>query len=152
MVIEGHVIEAMGRGLRMTQSAPVQTDVLSWIVEDVAQNVWSVQMIDSGTLSDFWMLMHRNSGLSSTVYDAFSGGVRLDSCDTPLAFFCSDNCIMLKYRCADHDVQSESDDEPIITAVEQLAFSRFTLQVGLSDGPNLSLKTFRQVELPYNVV
>ena len=137
MVIEGHVIEAMGRGLRMTQSAPVQTDVLSWIVEDATQNVWSVQMIDSGTLSDFWTLMHRNSGLSATVYDAFSDGVLLDCWDTPLVNVCiDDRHIMLKYRCADH----------------QLAVARFTLQVGLSSGDTLSLKTFQQVELPHNVV
>ena len=142
----------MGRGLRLTQSEPVSMDVLSWIVEDATQNVWSVQMIDSGTLSDFWTLMHRSSGLSSTVYDAFSAGVRLDSCDTPLAFFCSDNRIMLKYRCADYDVQSESDDEPLVTAVDYSAVARFTLQVGLSSGDTLSLKTFQQVELPHNVV
>ena len=121
----------------MTQSAPVQTDVLHFIVEDTAQNMWAVQMADSGTLTDFWTLLHRNSGLSSTVYDAFSAGVCLDCWDTPLVNVCiDDRHIMLKYRCADH----------------QLAVARFTLQVGLSSGGNLSLKTFQQVELPHNVV
>jgi hypothetical protein len=143
----------MGRGLRMTQSAPVQTDVLHFIVEDTAQNMWAVQMIDSGTLTDFWTLMHRNSGLSATVYDAFSAGVLLDCWDTPLVNVCiDDRHIILKYRCTDHEVQSESDDEPLITAVDQLAFSRFTLQVGISNGGTLSLKTFQQMELAREVV